>query len=153
MTIWLVKSESSVYSIEDLERDGITAWDGVRNYQARNYLNAMEVADKVLFYHSVDKPIGIAGIAKVIKKAYPDRLQFDKKSDYFDPTALKQNPRWFCPDLGFHQKFETIIELDKLKADSKLKGLVLLQKGSRLSVQPVSDKHYKYILAKYLQSE
>jgi predicted RNA-binding protein with PUA-like domain len=146
MANWLVKSEPSCYSISDLKKDSSTAWEGVRNYQARNNLRAMKKGEKVLFYHSVDDPIGIAGIAKVIKEAYPDPLQFNKKSEYFDVAASKEKSRWFCPDLSFVKIFENVLPLSKLKTEANLNGLVLLQKGSRLSVQPVSDEHFNYIL-------
>lgn len=147
MANWLVKSESSVYSISDLKRDKVTAWEGVRNYQARNFLMEMKKGDRVLYYHSVDAPIGIAGIAKVAKEAYPDPLQFNKKSEYFDPTASQDKPRWFCPDFIYMEQFEKILILEQLKIDKKLKGLVLLQKGSRLSVFPVSEEHFLHIIS------
>lgn len=147
MSNWLIKSEPSVYSIADLKRDGSSAWEGVRNYQARNYLKAMKKGDQLLFYHSVDKPIGIAGLAKVHKEAFPDPLQFDPKSEYFDQAATPENPRWYCPEIVFLQQFKQVLTLDSLKADRNLEGLVLLKKGSRLSVQPVSDKHFQYILS------
>lgn len=146
MSSWLVKSESSVYSIDRLKRDGITAWDGVRNYQARNNLKAMKRGDQVLFYHSSNEPLGIVGLATVVREAYPDELQFDRKSDYYDPKATQDKPTWFSPDLKFAGKFSAPLELARLRADRRLAGMALLQKGSRLSVQPVSDKHLNYIL-------
>ena len=147
MSKWLVKSELSVYSIADLRKDNSTAWDGVRNYQARNNLKAMKIGDEVLFYHSVDDPIGIAGLAKVSKTAYPEPLQFNKKSEYFEPAATKDNPRWFCPEIEFVSQFKQVLSLESLKKEKKLAGMVLLQKGSRLSVQPVNDKHFEHILS------
>lgn len=147
MSNWLVKSESSVYSIADLKRDDSTAWDGVRNYQARNNLRAMKKGDRVLFYHSVDAPIGIVGLAKVSKEAYPEPLQYNKNSEYFEKNATKDDPRWYCPEIQYCTEFKRILTLELLKADKKLNGLVLLQKGSRLSVQPVNDKHFEYILS------
>lgn len=146
MAYWLVKSESSVYSIDDLKRDGATLWEGVRNYQARNYLKSMKVGEKVLYYHSVDDPIGVVGLAKVKAEASPDPSQFDKKSEYFDEKATKDNPRWFCPLLQYVKKFSSILSREQLIKESKLKGMVLLQKMSRLSVQPVSREEFETII-------
>ena len=145
MAFWLVKSESNKYGIDDLKRDGFTFWGGVRNYQARNYLRSMKKGDLVLYYHSVVDPVGVVGLAKVKKDAFPDPTQFDKKSEYFEPAATKENPRWFCPELEFVEKFSNIIPLKELRGMKNLEGMVLLQKMSRLSVQPVSDKHFKII--------
>jgi predicted RNA-binding protein with PUA-like domain len=143
---WLVKSEPEVYSIEDLKRDKATCWDNVRNYQARNYLRAMRVGDQVLFYHSSAEPPGVVGLAKVIKVAYPDPSQFDETSQYFDPKATPDNPRWLCPDLGFMSKFTEIIPITTIRGLAHLKNMVLLQKGSRLSVQPVTATEFNAIL-------
>lgn len=147
MAHWLVKSEEDVYSISNLQKDKRTLWEGVRNYQARNYLKAMEVGDEVLFYHSNAEQIGIVGVAEVSKKAVPDPSQFDKKSEYFDPKAAKESPRWFCPELRFVQKFARVIQLAELRGDEALIKMELLKKGSRLSVQPVSAQEFRKILA------
>ena len=143
---WLAKSEPSVYSIDDLEADRVTYWDGVRNYQARNNLKEMKVGDFILFYHSNADPIGVAGVAKVSKGAYPDPTQFDKRSKYFDPKASKENPRWFCPDIQFVKKFKEVITLAELKEDKKLKDMLVIRKGQRLSVQAVAKKDYDRVL-------
>lgn len=146
MSFWLVKTEPDVYSIDDLKRDKVTHWHGVRNYQARNFLRAMKKGEEVLVYHSNAEPPGIVGIATVAREAYPDPSQFEKKSEYFDPKASKENPRWFCPELKFKRKFKQIIPLDELRKIPALKGMVLLQRGSRLSVQPVSEKEWAVIV-------
>lgn len=146
MAYWLVKSEPSVYSIDDFKRDGATIWHGVRNYQARNNLRAMKQGEEVIFYHSIDDPHGVAGIAQVKKEASPDPTQFDKKSEYFDEKSTKENPRWWAPDLKFVRKFSRVISLKELKEIPALKNMVLLTKGSRLSVQPVTDSEYKAIV-------
>ena len=146
MNYWLIKSEADVYSIDDLKRDKKTPWDGVRNYQARNFMrDKMEIGDKVIFYHSNDKPPHIAGFAKVASKPYPDETQFDKKSHYFDPKSSRENPRWFLVDMAFVQKCKKAISLETLKKDKNLLGMPLLQKGQRLSVQTVSQAHFEYI--------
>src|ERR1700757_3808711 len=107
---WLVKSEPSSYSIDDLKRDKVTAWTGIRNYQARNHMrDGMKKGDLVLFYHSSNEQLGIAGLAKVASAPHPDMTAFDKKSDYFDPKSKKENPTWICVDIEFVKKFERII--------------------------------------------
>ncbi|MFN8390638.1 MAG: EVE domain-containing protein [Bdellovibrionota bacterium] len=147
MAYWLVKSEPDVYSIDDLARDKTTAWDCVRNYQARNYLKEMAVKDSVLFYHSSTEPSGVVGLAQVVKLATADATQFDPKSDYYDPKATKAEPRWFAPELKHIQTFKEIVTLTELKKETALKGMVLLQRGSRLSVQPVTEKEFSKIIA------
>ena len=146
MATWLVKTEPDVFSIDDFARSKVTDWTGVRNYQARNFLMAMEEGDDVLIYHSNAEPPGVVGLATVHKKASPDQTQFDSSSEYFEPKATKANPRWFCPDLKFVRKFDRQIPLDELRGTKSLEGLALLQKGSRLSVIPVSDKHFDTIV-------
>jgi predicted RNA-binding protein with PUA-like domain len=143
---WLVKSEPFVFSIQDLKRDKVTLWDGVRNYQARNFLKEMKKGDTVLYYHSREDPIGVAGIATIHKEAYPDPTQFDKRNKYFDPKATKENPRWFCPDLKFKKAFKEVVTLAEMRENKSLEGMVLLKKGSRLSVQPVTKKQYDSVL-------
>jgi predicted RNA-binding protein with PUA-like domain len=146
MLYWLVKSEPSTFSISDLKKLGKTNWDGVRNYQARNNLRSMKKGDQVLFYHSVTEPIGIVGIAKVLKEAFPDPLQFEKNSQYFDAASSKDNPRWSCCELAFLKEFKQVIGLAQLKTHKVLSNMPLLQKGSRLSVQPVTEKEFQYII-------
>ncbi len=143
-----MKSEPDVYSIHDLQRDGSTHWDGVRNYQARNTMrDDMKVGDKVLFYHSNAKPPGVAGVATVCKEGYPDHTAFDASSKYHDPKSDPENPRWMMVDIAFDRAFESLIPLDALKSNPALDGMALLQRGQRLSVQPVSAAHYAAVLA------
>lgn len=146
MKYWLVKSEPSVFSIDDLKKIKVTAWDGVRNYQARNFLKAMKRGDLLLIYHSNEQPVGVAGMAEIVKEAYPDPSQFDKKSEYYDAAATKENPRWVCPDVKFVEKFKRIVTLQELRSDPKLSGLMLLKKGSRLSVIPVAPDEFRRIV-------
>lgn len=138
MASWLIKSEPEVYSIDDLKRDGKTGWEGVRNYQARNFMKDMKVGDTVLFYHSSCDEPGIYGIATVSKTAFPDPLQFDPKSEYYDEAATKAEPRWMAVELKFNKKLTNPLLLDRIRSIKALKNMKLLQKGSRLSVQPVS---------------
>jgi predicted RNA-binding protein with PUA-like domain len=148
MAFWLVKTEPDLYSIDDLKRDSATLWSGVRNFQARNYLLAMQLEDRVLVYHSNAKPPGVVGVARVIRLAEADLTQFDSKSEYFDPRSKREHPRWFAPLLEFVSKFPAMVPLDTLRREeSKLAGLPLLQRGSRLSVIPVSEGHFNFICA------
>lgn len=146
MAKWLVKSEPSTFSIDDLKRAGVSQWGDVRNYLARNHLRSMQVGDEVLFYHSSAEPAGVVGLAKVSKAAYPDPSQFDKKSDYFDPKATRENPRWFAPDLKFVRKFSKLIPISELRRLTGLEKLELLKRGSRLSVQPLTDREFAIII-------
>lgn len=146
MHYFLVKSESSCYSIDDLKRDKTTLWTEVRNYQARNTLKSMKKGDLILYYHSVDDPIGVAGIAKVVKEFEPDPTQFDKNGEYFEPRATKEKPVWFCPTISFIDKFPQVLLRERLKDEKKLTSMVLMQKGSRLSVQPVKENEFELIL-------
>lgn len=146
MANWLVKTEPEVYSLLDLARDKRTLWDCVRNYQARNYLRQMQVGDDVLIYHSNAEPTGIVGLAQVVKLAEADPTQFDKKSEFFDAKATPQAPRWFSPTLEFVRKFPKMLTLTELRQNLKLQDMVLLKRGSRLSVQPVTDKEFQIIL-------
>lgn len=144
---WLVKSEPDVYSIDALKKDGHTGWTGVRNFTARNCMrDQMQEGDLVIFYHSNAEPPGIAGLAKVHGKPVPDPTQFDKKSDYYDDTSDRAAPRWVMAQLAFVEKFAKFIPLEVLKADASLEGMALLQKGQRLSVQPVSPEHFARVL-------
>jgi predicted RNA-binding protein with PUA-like domain len=141
-----MKSEPDVYSIEDLRRDRRTAWNGVRNYQARNHMRAMKKGDLVLFYHSSTDPSGVAGVAKVVKEAYPDPTQFDAKSEYHDPKSKKDDPRWWLVDVGFVERFGEPVTLASIKAEKRLEDMVLVN-NSRLSVQPVTSDEYERIRA------
>jgi predicted RNA-binding protein with PUA-like domain len=144
---WLVKSEPDVYSIDDLAKDGSTGWEGVRNYQARNTMrDEMKVGDLVLYYHSNADPPGIAGIAKVHGPAIPDPTQFDPQSDYYDEKSPPTAPRWLMTQLAFVERFAALVPLETLKNDKALAGMPLLQKGQRLSVQPVAAPHFAHVL-------
>ena len=147
-SFWLMKSEPSTFSIDDLRRspNQTTSWDGVRNYQARNFMRAMAVGDHVLFYHSNAEPPAVVGIAKVVKAAYPDSTQFDKRDKHYDPDSDPSQPRWDMVDIKYVRKFARPVTLDELRKETKLKGMVLLKKGSRLSVQPVTQLEWRHII-------
>lgn len=147
MNYWLMKSEPDVYSFDDLERDGQTHWEGVRNYQARNFMREMKEGDYVLYYHSNAKEIGIIGVAEVIKEAYPDPFQFEETSKYYDPKATPEAPRWDCVDIRPVEKFKEILELAFLKDLPELENLPLVKRGNRLSVMPVSQDEYDCIMS------
>lgn len=141
-----MKSEPSEYSIDDLARDKRAPWYGVRNYQARNYMrDLMRPGDVVLFYHSSCPEPGVAGIAEVVGKPYPDATQFDAKSPYYDPKASKENPRWILVDVKFKKRFEKIVSLAELRATKSLKDLIILRPGNRLSITPVTEKEFRMI--------
>lgn len=144
MKHWLIKSEPDVFSIDHLAKVKREPWTGVRNYQARNYMwRDMLPGDLALFYHSNAKPPGIAGVAKVAGAPYPDPTQFDRKSEYFDPKATKETPRWWLVDFEFVKKFDELLPLDALKADPVLSEMMVCQRGTRLSITPVDALHYK----------
>jgi predicted RNA-binding protein with PUA-like domain len=142
---WLYKTEPTTFSIEDLRRVGRTAWEGVRNYQARNHLREAKVGDLVFLYHSSAKPMAVAGIAKVVKAAYPDPSQFDTKSGYYDKDSKRDDPRWSLVDIEFLEAFEHPVTLDEMKSMPALKDMVLLKRG-RLSVQPVTAQEWAAIV-------
>ncbi len=143
---WLMKSEPLTYSIDRLKKEQKTLWDGVRNYQARNFMvNDMKVGDSVLFYHSNAKPPGVAGVAKITGKAVPDPTQFNKKSQYFDPKSNLERPRWFCVEVGFERKFKNLVSLHDLRLRKDLKDMLLLKKGQRLSIQPLTKKQFRIV--------
>lgn len=142
---WLMKSEADVYSIDDLKRDRKTMWDGVRNYQARNNMQAMQKGDRVLYYHSRQTPPAVVGLATVVKEAYPDPTQFDPKNKYFDEKSDRDEPRWHLVDVGFERKFQHPVALNDIKAESSLSEMVLVN-NSRLSVQPVTRKEFEKVL-------
>ena len=144
---WLFKSEPDVFSIDHLMRDKITLWEGVRNYQARNYMSKdMKIGDEILFYHSSSDPSGIAGLAMVSNDAKPDPSQFVKKSQYFDKKATLIKPIWFCVEVSFVKKFDALFPLSAMKNHEELKEMLVLKKGQRLSIQPVSLEHYIWIV-------
>ena len=145
---WLMKTEPTTYSIDDLQREGKTPWEGVRNYQARNFMrDKMRIGDKVLFYHSNATPPGIIGLAEVCSEAYPDHFALNPDSKYFDPKASEDNPIWIMVDVTFVQKFKSIISLETLKSYPECADMKVVQKGSRLSIQPVQQKEYNFILS------
>ena len=146
MNYWLIKSEPTSYSIDDLKKDKRTAWTGVRNYQARNFMMQMKMGDEVIFWHSSAEVIGAAGIAKVCSQPYPDEYQFDKKSDYYDKLSTKAKPRWYLVDFCFVKKLKKIISLEEIKTDKKLSGIMVAKPGIRLSVQPISKPHYQHLI-------
>ncbi len=148
---WLMKSEPHVYSIDDMRAAGEGIWEGVRNYQARNFMRAMKVGDLAIFYHSSAKPPGAAGVVRVAKAAFPDPTQFDAKSPYYDEksrelVAAKKPPRWDCVSVRFIEKFSAEVPLAALKANAKLAEMRVTQKGSRLSVMPVQKTHFQEVL-------
>jgi predicted RNA-binding protein with PUA-like domain len=146
MQYWLMKTEPDVYSIDDLARDKKTYWEGVRNYQARNFIrDAMKPGDLVFFYHSNAEPSGIAGIAKVARKGYPDPSAFDPKDVHYDPDSKKDHPAWYVVDLEYVKKFKRLIPLEELRKVKALAKMPLLQKGQRLSVQPVGPKEWETV--------
>ena len=145
MRYWLMKSEPEAYSIDMLARDKTAPWTGVRNYQARNFMrDQMQKGDKVFFYHSSCDEPGIVGIAEVCKLAYPDETQFDKKSDYFDPKATRDNPRWLHVDVKFVKKTR-VVSLDELRKHKPLANMRVLARGNRLSITPVDPAEWDYI--------
>ena len=146
---WLMKSEPDAFSIDDLQRIGTEPWTGVRNYQARNHMRAMQVGDGMLFYHSSCDAPGIVGIAAVASTPYPDPTQFDKKSDYYDPKATQEQPRWELVDVSFDRKLKRTIALDEIRghAEELGEGFPLIQRGSRLSVLPVTAAQWKLLLS------
>jgi len=148
MGYWLFKSEPDTFSIDDLKSRGAKGepWDGVRNYQARNFLrDDARVGDLVLFYHSNTDPVGVAGVAKVVRAGYPDPFQFDKRNKYFDPKSKPESPTWITVDVGFVEKFAEVVALSTLKSMPGLEKMVVTQRGSRLSVQPVTKEEFEIV--------
>lgn len=147
MQYWLFKSEPDEFSIDDLRQQKRAPWEGVRNYQARNFMrDQCRKGDIILFYHSSCKPAGVAGLAVVTKEAFDDPAQFDPKSPYYDSKSTPEKPRWQCVEVGFKEKFPRLVELSEIKASAGLKDMVLVRKGSRLSIQPVTEKEFQEIL-------
>ena len=148
MAYWLMKSEPDVFSIDDLAKAGREQWDSIRNYQARNMMrDDMRIGDEIFFYHSSCKEPGVAGIAKVASKPYPDPTQFNKKSNYFDATSDKENPRWVLVDVEYVRKLSRTISLTEIKAEKSLADMILTRKGNRLSIMPVEKKHWNKVLS------
>ncbi len=144
---WLVKSEPDCYPYEQLEQDGRTMWDGVRNYQARNFMrDDMRVGDQVLFYHSSTAVPGVVGVARVASEPYPDPTQFDAKSEYYDPKATEAAPRWYLVDMEPVARLPRLVSLEEMKGDPELEGMTLLRRGNRLSVMPVEPAQVERVL-------
>ena len=146
MNYWLMKSEPDVYSLEDLEQEGQSLWDGVRNYQARNFMKTMAIGDSVFFYHSNTKIPGIVGLMEVIENNVIDPTQFDPQSDYYDPKSSSENPRWQTVKVKFVRAFPKIVSLDQLKQTFASEELLVVKKGNRLSVIPIATNIAEKIL-------
>lgn len=144
---WLMKSDESSYSILDFKKDQKTLWDGVRNYQARNFMmKSMSVGDGVLFYHSNSKEPGVVGLAQVSSRAQPDPTALDPKSKYYDPKASKEKPIWNCVEVQYIKTLKKKITISQMRKDKALKTMLLLKKGQRLSIQPLDFKEFQHIL-------
>ena len=147
MRYWLMKCEPAAYTIDDLERDGRTSWEGVRNYQARNYMrDDMQEGDGVLFYASNADPSGVTGLATIAKAGYPDQFAWKKGHKYFDEAGSKEKPVWYMVDVAFVERFPEVISLETLKNTKGLEKMVVTQKGSRLSIQPVTKSEYDTVI-------
>ncbi len=150
MAFWLFKSEPDVFSFDDLlkAKNKTTFWEGVRNYQARNFLrDQVKKGDGVLYYHSNAEPKAVVGTAKVVREGYPDATQFDPKAHYYDEGAKRDEPRWFGVDIQADKVFKTPVTLEEIKATKALAGMMLVKKGARLSIQPVTPNEWRLILS------
>jgi len=146
---WLMKSEPHVFSIDDLKDapNSTTHWDGVRNYQARNFMrDQMKIGDLVLYYHSNCDVPGVVGLAEVVKESYPDFSAWDSESKYFDPKSPQDNPRWFMVDIKWKRTFPRTVSLSEMKETPELEGMKVIQRGMRLSVQPVEKHHFNKVV-------
>jgi predicted RNA-binding protein with PUA-like domain len=144
---WLMKCEPSAYTIDDLERDRTTTWEGVRNYQARNFLrDEMQIGDPVLFYASNADPSGVTGLARIARAGYPDAFAWKKGHKYFDPASTPDKPLWYLVDIAFVERFPEVVPLETLKRTKGLEKMMVTQKGSRLSVQPVTRAEYDIVV-------
>jgi predicted RNA-binding protein with PUA-like domain len=139
MAYWLMKSEPDVYGIDDLKREGTTLWDGIRNYQARNFMRSMAIGDRAFFYHSNANPPGIVGLMEVIETHLVDPSQFDPGSQYFDPAATPERPRWDCVRLRYLQHFDQLLSLERLRSQFSPEELGVVKRGNRLSILPVAE--------------
>jgi predicted RNA-binding protein with PUA-like domain len=142
---WLMKCEPEAYTMDALARDGTTSWEGVRNYQARNFLREMRVGDQALFYASNADPSGAVGVVAVSREAYPDPLQFQKGHEYHDPTSRKEQPKWYTVDVRFVEKLPRMVSLDTMKRTPGLKKMMVVQPGRRPSVQPVTEEEFEIV--------
>jgi predicted RNA-binding protein with PUA-like domain len=149
MNHWLMKSEPTTFGIDDLARarNRTTGWDGVRNFQARNYIRAMRKGDLAFFYHSSCEVPGIAGIVTIARAAYPDATAFDREHDHYDPDSDPDEPRWLMVDVKLVRKFDRVVTLDELRAHAagKLEDMVVLKRGNRLSITPVTAAHWRFV--------
>jgi len=145
MKYWLLKTEPTSYSIDDLKADKKTLWTGVRNYQARNFIKEMQKGDQVFIYHSSCEVPGIYGVGKVTKDPQADSTAFDKKDSHFDPKSSLSNPIWFAPEISFIKKFKEPFTIFQIKADKELSNMLVAQRGSRLSIMPVDKEHFDLI--------
>ena len=147
MRYWLMKCEPAAYTIDDLKRDKVTSWEGVRNYQARNFMrDRMQAGDPVLFYASNAEPSGVTGLAKIARAGYPDQYQWQKGHKYYDPEADREKPVWYMVDIEFVEEFPGTLPLETLKDTKGLEDMMVIKKGSRLSVQPVSKAEYDIVV-------
>lgn len=147
MHYWIMKSEPKSYSIDDFAKEGMSPWEGVRNYQARNFMmKDMRKGDLIIFYHSNTPPIGAAGLGKIISEPYPDDTALDPKSKYFDKRATEDRPIWYHVDVEFLEKFPRFVHLKEMREEPELSDMMLLRKGSRLSIQPIEKRHYNKIV-------
>ncbi|MCS7068776.1 MAG: EVE domain-containing protein [Meiothermus sp.] len=147
MNYWLLKSEPEVFSIDDLKKQKTSIWDGVRNYQARNFLRAMQVGDLAFFYHSSTEPPGVVGLCRVLETHIPDPTQFDPASPYFDAQSTRENPRWWTVRVGFVEKYRRMLTLKLLREQFSPDELLLLRRGNRLSVMPVASEVAERLIA------
>jgi predicted RNA-binding protein with PUA-like domain len=147
MRYWLMKCEPAAYTIEDLKRDKVTSWEGVRNFQARNFMrDRMQVGDPVLFYASNAEPSGVTGLARIARAGYPDQYAFKPGHKYYDPDSDKGTPVWYMVDVEFVEQFPDTLPLETLKHTKGLEDMMVIKKGSRLSVQPVSKTEYEIVV-------
>ena len=148
MNYWLMKSEPDAYNIDDLMRDRREPWDGIRNYQARNMMrDDMTIGDKVFFYHSSCKEPGVVGLMEIVSKPYPDSTQFDPDDKHYDPKSDPDEPRWCLVDVQFERKLARVIRLAEIKAHPGLDDMILVRKGNRLSIMPITEDHWNVILS------
>ena len=144
---WLMKSEPSVFSIHDLERKKVEPWSGVRNFIARNFMRKMKLGDQAIFWHSSEEPVGPAGIVEIVREAYPDHTSWDPQSPYFDPKASPEKERWEMVDVGFVEAFPEVIPIERLRNRKALANAIVLRRGNRLSITPLTPKEWASILA------
>jgi predicted RNA-binding protein with PUA-like domain len=142
---WLMKTEPDTYSIDTLAKEKVGTWEGVRNFMARNHMRAMKKGDLAFLYHSSCEPPGVAGLMRIHREAYPDETQFDPESKYFDPKSKREKPYWDRVDVQFIEKLRNFVPLSAIREDSAFDGMLLIKRGMRLSVQPVSAAHFKRI--------